>query len=227
MSSLDADILSVKGHVETLRKSARFPYWRLSYADFSLLRIADYCTVGEEDEAKEMVARLARWVDSHLRELNSVKPPSYPHLIVWNEKELGKEIATVRRTIDSKKYLIPAAERENFSRSLERVEKLVVENKLEKAHSEILSLRSGLVSRLHRSYRARLAVIYHNANIKGFGNPVPEGVSVGLYNAERTLAGALNLIGERDAIWIEDFLELYDSLSKVADRLAPLEKKKR
>jgi len=40
------------------------------------------------------------------------------------------------------------------------------------------------------------------------------------------LDGSFALIGERDPIWVEDFLEIYDNLLKITDRLAPVEKKK-
>jgi hypothetical protein len=71
-----------------------------------------------------------------------------------------------------------------------------------------------------------VAIIPHRLG-QNFSHPgTATHTAVGLYNSQRTLDGSFALIGERDPIWVEDFLELYDNLVKITDRLAPVEKKK-
>jgi hypothetical protein len=53
----------------------------------------------------------------------------------------------------------------------------------------------------------------------------PEGTQVGLYNAQHTLEETLHIVGERDPIWIEDFLEIYNELFRIVEKLNPQEKK--
>ena len=224
--ALDAEYLALKGKVDELRKKDRLPYWRLAYAEFSLSRIGDYIAVGGKDEAHEMIVRLNRWVDEHEKELSRTAKPAPAKVSLWNASAIEKEISRLQASLAAKNYLIPVAERISFSHNMERAKELLSQGKFDKAYSELFSLRSQLVSRLHRSYRARAAMILYSQHASGFGHS-PTGAVVGLYNAEHTLENALSLVGERDAIWVEDFLELYDSLSKITERLAPQDRKRR
>ena len=85
-----------------------------------------------------------------------------------------------------------------------------------------LSAKGPLIVRLRRSYRARLAAVmaYRSGNYAQ-----PEGTQVGLYNAQHTLEETLHIVGERDPIWIEDFLEIYNELFRIVEKLNPQEKK--
>ncbi len=224
--ALDAEFLALKGKVDELRKKDRLPYWRLSYAEFSLSRIGDYIAVGGEDEAREMIRRLNLWVDEHEKELARMAKPVPTKVALWNAAAIEKELTQIQGMLNAKNYLIPVAERISFSHSMDQAKKLLAEEKFDGAYSELFSLRSQLISRLHRSYRARAAMILYSQHASGFGHS-PTGAVVGPYNAEHTLENALSLVGERDAIWVEDFLELYDSLSKITERLAPQDRKRR
>lgn len=224
--SAAAEYALLKERVDALRKQDRLPYWRMSYADFSLSRISDYIAVGENAEALEMARRLNRWIDSHERELSKTAKPEPIQIALWTAESVQKEIDSVQKKIAKRNYLIPVAERISFSGSMEKAKRLLGEGKPDEAYRELFSLRMQLVSRLHRSYRARAAMILYSRRSVGFGRS-PAGMVVGPYNAERTLESALSLVGERDAIWVEDFLELYDGFSKIAERLAPVEKKRR
>ncbi len=223
---LDAEYASVKDRVDALRKKDRLPFWRLAFADFLLLRIADYLLLREEDEAAETIRRLNRWVDLHERELSLSEKPQEAKVPLWDRESLAREISEIQKKLSSKKYLIPVAESIAFTRGIEKAQKLIEEKFFDRAYAELFSLRSQLVSRLHRSYRARAAMMLYGNHQVGFGHS-PAGAVVGPYNAEHTLENALSLVGERDAIWVEDFLELYDGISKITERLAPLERKRR
>jgi hypothetical protein len=224
--TLDAEYLALKGKVDELRKKDRLPYWRLAYAEFSLSRIGDYIAVGGEEEAHEMILRLDRWVDEHEKELARSTKPAPAKVSLWNAASIEKELAQIQTMLNAKNYLIPVAERISFSHNMDRAKELLSKGKFDGAYAELFSLRSQLISRLHRSYRARAAMILYSQHTSGFGHS-PSGAVVGPYNAEHTLENALSLVGERDAIWVEDFLELYDSLSKITERLAPQERKRR
>lgn len=223
---LDAEHDSVRNRVDSLRKKDRLPFWRLAFADFLLLRIADYRLLHEDAEASETIRRLNRWVDLHERELSLSEKPQNSKVPLWNRESLKKETTEFQKKLSSKKYLIPVAERISFTSGIEKAQRLVEEGSFDLAYSELFALRSQLVSRLHRSYRARSAMMLYSTHQVGFGHS-PTGTVVGPYNAEHTLENALSLVGERDAIWVEDFLELYDGISKITERLAPLERKRR
>jgi len=225
MRDLSADIQETRKRVDALRKSARLPYWRMAFADFMLDRTSDYLVIGREQDAVEMLSRLDRWIEKNQAKASPRVHPEAPEIRVWGAPQLSQDVSDVRVTLSDKKALIPVAERDSYARRLDKIEKWIEEGKLRKAHGEILSVRSGLISRLHRSYRARVAVIPHRLG-QNFANPNATHSAVGLYNSQRTLDGSFALIGERDPIWVEDFLEIYDNLLKITDRLAPVEKKK-
>lgn len=227
MNETLAGLESVKNRVAALRKSGHVPYWRLAFAEFSLNRISDYIQVGALAEASEMTARLVRWLDSHERPDGKIQKTD-SHVSLWNESFVQSEIERLKKGMLAQNYLIPVAERIVFSNGMDRAQKLLAERNFDAAHSELLSLRSQLIFRLHRSYRARASMLLYNRRQGTPGqSAMPSGTVVGPYNAEKTLQSTLSLVGERDAIWVEDFLELYDGLSRIADRLAPIERKKR
>jgi hypothetical protein len=101
------------------------------------------------------------------------------------------------------------------------VEDWIREGKLLQAHDELLALRTALIARLRRSFRARLVAtdLYRGTA------SVPAGSLVGPYNALHTLEETFHVVGERDPIWIEDFLEIYNDLFRVVERLVPQDKK--
>lgn len=216
----------LKARVDALRKNGRLPYWRLSYAEFSLSRIGDYIAVRREGEALEMGRRLSSWLDSHERELAKTEKPVPAKVPLWNSASIERGLDEIRKKLQAKNYLIPVAERISFANGMDRAKKLLSQSKCDAAYAELFSLRTQLVSRLHRSYRARAAMILYSRHAPGFGRS-PKGEVVGPYNAERTLESALSLVGERDAIWVEDFFELYEALSQMTERLSPVEKKRR
>ena len=218
--ALNAEFTALKTKVDELRKKDRLPYWRLSYAEFSIVRIEEYITVGEEEEAHEMILRLNRWVDSHEKELARTAKSAPAKVPLWNASTIEQEMDALQAKLNAKNYLIPVAERISFSNNMEQAKQKLAAGKFDAAYAELFSLRTLLISRLHRSYRARAVMILYSKHATGFGHSL-SGAVVGPYNAEHTLENALSLVGERDAIWVEDFLELYDSISKITEKLAP------
>jgi hypothetical protein len=136
-----------------------------------------------------------------------------------------KSHCRIKDDFNQKKQLIPAPERDSFSRRLDKIESWIEEVKILKAREDLLAVRLSLIARLKRSYRARtltFAPQSKNSSISRASSSM-----VGLYNAQHTLENTFSLIGERDPIWVEDFLEVYNNLFKYVERLAVKDKKKK
>ena len=142
-------------------------------------------------------------------------------MVIWNSDMLLAMSAKLKQTLSRKMLLVPATERESTLRRLSVVEAWIREGQLLQAHDELLSLRTALIARLRRSLRARLVAtdLYRGTA------SVPAGSLVGPYNALHTLEETFHVVGERDPIWIEDFLEIYNDLFRIVERLVPQDKK--
>jgi hypothetical protein len=142
-------------------------------------------------------------------------------MVFWNADMLRGIIAQIRNTLTEKKMLVPSTERDAITRRLDLVEKWIAESKILEAHQELLALRSALIARLRRSYRARLA----SSDYRSGSFVQPAGTLVGPYNARHTLEETFQVVGERDPIWVEDFLDIYNDLFRIVERLVPQDKK--
>ena len=213
---------SIRQDVDSIRKSGKLPHWRMVYADALLARAQDYMAVDRSPEAVRVLDKLDRWVDSHRPKVADNGRADFAPISIWNAEMLTDVVNRIRRTLSAKGPLIPATERESVNRRLKVVEQWIAEKNFLDAHDELLSLRTALIIRLRRSYRARLAAVmaYRSGNYAQ-----PEGTQVGLYNAQHTLEETLHIVGERDPIWIEDFLEIYNELFRIVEKLNPQEKK--
>jgi hypothetical protein len=134
---------------------------------------------------------------------------------------LNNIVKRIRSTLDAKKMLVPSTERDSINRRLNIVDSWIQKGEFLVAHDELLALRSALIARLRRSYRAR--IVASSAYSGGYVQPA--GSTVGLYNSLHTLEETFHIIGEHDPIWIEDFLEIYNDLFRIVDRLVPQDKK--
>lgn len=218
-------ITELREQVEVIRKSRRMPYWKLSYADFMLQRVEEYLLVDRTPEAILMCDRLDSWVSKNKPSKQWHEEIHNPKIVFWSAPFLRKVIAELKTTLSQKKQLIPAPERDSFSRRLDKIESWIEEGKILKAREDLLAVRLSLIARLKRSYRARtltFAPQSKNSSISRASSTV-----VGLYNSQHTLENTFSLIGERDPIWVEDFLEVYNNLFKYVERLAVKDKKKK
>lgn len=217
---MDEIVAGLKQRVDAIRKTGKVPHWRMVYAEYLLNRAQEYIAVDREPEAKLVAAKIDRWIASHT-------PPAEEHgaadlhpMEFWNKDLLSGISGQIKKTLSAKRLLVPSTERDSILRRLDVVEGWIGEGKFLKAHDELLSLRSALIARLRRSYRARLAAasVYQ-------GGSLPPGTQIGPYNARHTLEETFHIVGERDPIWVEDFLEIYNELFKIVERLVPQEKK--
>ncbi len=212
---------NIRQNIDSIRKSGKIPHWRMVYADSLLNRAGEYLAVDRLPEATKVADKLDRWIKTHSVHLDSQDRFAENPMVFWNADLLLATSAKLKQTLAEKRLLVPATERESTLRRLNVVEAWIREGLLLQAHEELLSLRSALIARLRRSLRARLvaADLYHGTVA------LPAGSQVGPYNSLHTLEETFHVVGERDPIWIEDFLEIYNDLFRITERLVPQDKK--
>lgn len=217
---MDEIVAGLKQRVDAIRKTGKVPHWRMVYAEYLLNRAQEYIAVDREPEARLVAAKIDRWIASHTPQAEDRSMTRLQPIEFWNKGLLSDISAQIKKTLSAKRLLVPSTERDSILRRLDVVEGWIGEGKFLKAHDELLSLRSALIARLRRSYRARLAAasVYQ-------GGSLPPGTQIGPYNARHTLEETFHIVGERDPIWVEDFLEIYNELFKIVERLVPQEKK--
>ena len=221
MEEFAEKLSGIKESIDAIRKTGKLSHWRMVYADTLCSRAQEYVAVDRYPEAKLVAEKLERWIQAHKPALETNKADTRPPMIFWNVDLLNKIVARIRSTLETKKMLVPATERDSINRRLNLVETWIQKGEYLVAHDELLALRSALIARLRRSYRAR--VVATSAYSGGFVQPTSS--MVGLYNSLHTLEETFHIVGEHDPIWIEDFLEIYNDLFRIVDRLVPQEKK--
>ena len=207
--------------IDAIRKSGKLPHWRMVYAENLLNRAGEYLAVDRLPEAGRVAEKLERWINSHTPRVDKSERFSENPMVFWNADMLLAMSAKLKQTLLEKRQLVPSTERDSTIRRLTLVEGWIREGQLLQAHDELLALRTALIARLRRSFRARLVAtdLYRGTA------SVPAGSLVGPYNALHTLEETFHVVGERDPIWIEDFLEIYNDLFRVVERLVPQDKK--
>lgn len=212
---------AIRRSIDSIRKSGAMPHWRMAYAESLLTRAGDYIAIDREPEANLVLDKLTRWVESHTPKVAETSSSEMSPMVFWNADMLKGTIRDILKTLSEKKMLVPSTEREAITRRLDLVSKWIDESKFHEAHEELLALRSALIARLRRSYRARLA----SSDYRSGSFVQPAGTLVGPYNARHTLEETFQVVGERDPIWVEDFLDIYNDLFRIVERLVPQDKK--
>lgn len=213
---------NLRQNIDAIRKTGKLSHWRMVYADNLLNRAGEYVAVDRLPEAGMVADKLDRWIATHTPKVEDSSRFAENPMVFWNNQLLGGISEQIKKTLADKRMLIPNTERDTTLRRLNVVESWIKEGNLLAAHEELLSLRGALIARLRRSYRARQAAV--TAYQQGvFAQP--EGTLVGPYNARHTLEETFHVVGERDPIWIEDFLEIYNDLFRIVERLVPQDKK--
>lgn len=212
---------NIRQSIDAIRKSGKLPHWRMLYADNLFNRAGEYLAVDRLSEASMVADKLERWVKAHTPRMDNSDRFAESPMVIWNDAMLLAMSAKLKQTLSEKILLVPATERESTFRRLNVVEGWIRDGLLLQAHDELLSLRTALIARLRRSLRARLVAtdLYRGTA------SVPAGSLVGPYNALHTLEETFHVVGERDPIWIEDFLEIYNDLFRIVERLVPQDKK--
>jgi hypothetical protein len=212
---------TIRQNIDAIRKSGKLSHWRMVYAENLLNRAGEYVAVDRLPEAGRVAEKLERWIKTHAPRVDKTERFSENPMVFWNADMLMAMSAKLKQTLMEKRQLVPSTERDSTIRRLNLVEGWIREGQLLQAHDELLALRTALIARLRRSFRARLVAtdLYRGTA------SVPSGSLVGPYNALHTLEETFHVVGERDPIWIEDFLEIYNDLFRVVERLVPQDKK--
>jgi hypothetical protein len=198
------------------RKSAEMPHWKLSYAESMLQRAGEFHAVGQIQASQALLLRLDIWMQKHSeksKDRNSLEHKA-KGLSPWNEAGLQNEIGRIQNNLDTKRHLIPRPE---FLRFQDELLTAAKPSGGESLRSRLNQIRGRLISRLSKSFRARRVA-------PAFGKPFAksEGHSnVGPYNNQRNYRETFRLIGERDPIWVEDAMELYNELLNFEQKLVP------
>ena len=221
MGELAEKLSGIKESIDAIRKTGKLSHWRMVYADTLYTRAQEYVAVDRYPEAKLVAQKLDRWIQAHKLALETNKGDARPPMIFWNADLLNNIVKRIRSTLETKKMLVPSTERDSINRRLNIVDGWIQKGEYLVAHDELLALRSALIARLRRSYRAR--IVASSAYSGGYVQPA--GSTVGLYNSLHTLEETFHIVGEHDPIWIEDFLEIYNDLFRIVDRLVPQDKK--
>ena len=221
MEELTEKLSAIKESIDAIRKTGKLSHWRMVYADTLCTRAQEYVAVDRYPEAKLVAQKLERWIKAHEPALVTNTGDSKPPMIFWNADLLRNIVGRIRSTLVAKQMLVPSTERDSINRRLNIVEDWIQKGEFLVAHDELLALRSALIARLRRSYRARVVA----SSVYSGGYLQPAGSMVGLYNSLHTLEETFHIVGEHDPIWIEDFLEIYNDLFRIVDRLVPQDKK--
>jgi len=212
---------TLRQEIDAIRKTGKLPHWRMVYADNLLNRAGEYVAVDRLPEAGLVADKLDRWISTHKPKSETDNRFAESPMLIWNESLLANISDRIKQTLLTKRQLIPATERDATLRRLTQVEAWIKTGEFLMAHDELLALRAALISRLRRSYRARIvAKSVYQGNVS-----IPVGSLVGPYNARHTLEETFHVVGERDPIWVEDFLEIYNDLFRIVERLVPQDKK--
>jgi len=216
--------------VAQFRKSTSLPYWRLGFVEFLLDRIADCIAVGRVPEADGLVLRVRSWLDKNQPRVQAASAVAgSTDEDAWDVPLIEANVIRLRADLQRKRQLVPAPERESFQQGLLKVEALLANRKVRKARAELDLVRANLIRRLQRSYRARAQsaplVRYPDGAIRSSVRATRSALHpVGPYNNQRALEDVFSLVGERDPIWVEDFMELYSSLHGYVERLGTQDK---
>lgn len=221
---------SLRQRMLDLRRVSSLPYWRTSYADFLLDRAGEYLAVDREPEALGVLERVDRWLSQQesavRKKTEAVHALSIVPIRIWKNEDLHRDLARVRETLVVKKALIPGTERDALTSRMDRVERHIQSGLPDEARSELNGVRAAVVRRLTRSYRA-WSVAKQQTGSSWTPSTRPDLAPSGPYNSRRNLEELLSLVGERDPIWVEDFLEVYNDVLQYAERLSDPDKKKK
>ena len=60
---------SIRRSIDSIRKTGTMPHWRMAYAESLLTRAGEYIAVDREPEARLVLDKLTRWVETHTPKL--------------------------------------------------------------------------------------------------------------------------------------------------------------
>lgn len=203
--------------LQNFQRDAEVPWWKFSFAESLLEKAFDYFDVGQERMGAKVLMRLKVWLmrhESH-QERQAEKPnDTEPFRDVWDSERLKDELDALYQKLIGYQSLIPRVELEDFKHSWRELQQLHREGELELQH--LRKLRVKLIQRVKQSLHAVGSLRVLNARVDA--DIQVEGI--GPYNNRYNFGETFKLLSSSDPIWAGDFLELYNSLFGLEDKIA-------
>lgn len=222
--NLQESVQMVQERLTKLRKVSALPWWRCTYAEFLVERTRQYVALGSEKEARKVLERLYRWLNIQENAYDSLRQKNWDG--VARPDLSAREADLVRSTgerllagIRDRGNLVPGPERESLKLRVQKALQLLERGQGNEASREVRLARLQFIRRLQRSYRARALHNLHKVQEPRQAERRTRQGPVGPYNNRYCLEDLLQLVGERDPIWVEDFLETYDNLMQYGLKL--------
>jgi len=227
LSRIDA----LRQRVLNLQRVSTLPWWRITYVDSLLARAEEYVAVGREPECDGVLDRAEVWMQGQEAKIRTssahAEPVAHKSFRLWSAESLQSILDRLRQELAARRQMIPGPDREALLVRLDRVEKQLSNGHLEEAHGELNAIRVTWIRRLTRSYRAWSTMQPTHTGGPTSVRPVRKDLTpTGPYNSRRNLDDMVALVAERDPIWVEDFLEVFNDLLQYAERLSDPDKKK-
>ncbi len=192
------------------------PYWKFSYVESLLSKSFDFYDVGQDSLGERTLVRVAKWLETHKnsnRENVDVGPYE-PFTNVWSHEWFGGQLNLLRDRLQDFRHLIPRFEFDEINHNFKLLsEKL---NQDELRLEELNELRIWVIDRIHQSYgaigdmEALKSIVQSDIQIDG----------IGPYNNRYNFGEAFKILSSADPLWVGDFLDLYNTLFGLEDKVA-------
>ncbi len=205
-----------KERIAQLKKSGSSSMHKFAYAETVLEQVESFFEVGNTAIAERILSRLDTWSDKHssiMLKKDKQKQPK-PFANTFSTEFFQKDFKNLTRFFVQKQQYIPKPDKEYISKALADVKTRIESNAYgDLIQDELKEIKKRLFDRLHRSLRAQFSASVFMRPFAKIDN------QVGPYNNANNLSEVCKLISERDAIWIDDLIQLYGSLYKLEEKI--------
>jgi hypothetical protein len=219
--------------LDELQQHMQVPWWKLKYAKGLLARIDDFLQMGMQQEATVLISRLQLWMARHQATPNTqvvakqsvyVAEESFTHA---GAEAFEKGVLQMHRQFKRYKQLIPRPERIVMQSDLDVLQQSVrglEERDVSELMHSLQSLRARFIQRLRRSLRA-VRSQPGTVEQQEFSLETPNkekimmNTPVGPYNNHKNFFQTLSVVGDRDPIWVEDFMQCYHHLIQLHKKI--------
>ncbi|MGL1901833.1 MAG: hypothetical protein OCC49_06840 [Fibrobacterales bacterium] len=189
---------------------------KYAYADTIIIQAESFLLVGNEPIALRLIERLDTWAErqgKHLK-IKEITKDFTPFANTFGPELLEREFKNLKRFFINKQLYIPKPDKESIASELADIQKKLSEKVPPNTiQQDIQTVKKRLFDRLHRSLRAQFSASVFMRPFAKIDN------QVGPYNNANNVSEVCKLISERDAIWIDDLIQLYGSLFKLEDKI--------
>lgn len=195
----------------------QIPWWKFSYAESLLNKAFDFFDVNQDQLGLQVLNRLESWMHSHQKSVQEQddSPQEWaPFSGLWSQELLEEQLQILEGKISAYQALIPKVELEGFRHRLGQLQLVNQSGELEL--SDIRNLRVQLIDRVRQSLGTMGDLKFLKEKVKNELHVE----TIGPYNNKYNFTEAFNILSSSDPIWAGDFLELYNSLFGLEDKVA-------